>query len=65
MKVKIKRSIAAANFSYRKGQVVDMPKEQAEAWIEGGNAEKYSGETATVKPKENAKLKTQTKRAKK
>ncbi len=42
MKVKILVSIAGQNFSYYPGQIVDLKKEEALQWIEGGNAERIS-----------------------
>lgn len=42
MKVIINKSIAGSNFSYRRGQVVEMPSDQAKSWIKGGNASEMS-----------------------
>tara|TARA_B100000686_G_C16726469_1_gene938100 strand:+ start:484 stop:693 length:210 start_codon:yes stop_codon:yes gene_type:complete len=68
MKVKILVSIAGAEFSYRAGEIVDMPTDTAKAWIEGGNAEKFTGksvENATDAKSENSMFNTKPKKAKK
>ena len=68
MKVKILVSIAGADFSYRAGEVVDMESNKAKSWIEGGNAEKFTGksvENSANPPTENSMLKTKSKKAKK
>lgn len=38
MKVKINQSIASPAWSYKRGQVVEMEAQQAEAWINSGLA---------------------------
>ena len=68
MKVKILQSIAGANFAYRVGEIVDMDSDMAKSWIDGGNAEKFTGksvENASNPPKENSMFKTKSKKAKK
>lgn len=55
MKVRILTSIASAAWSYAPGDIVDMPDEQALAWIKGGNAapvEAPKREDAMVEPPE-------------
>ncbi len=44
MKVRLRISIASPEWSYAGGQVVDLPVETAEAWIENGVAEPAGGE---------------------
>jgi hypothetical protein len=39
MKIKITESCAGANFSYRRGQIVDLPKKVAQQFIADGLAE--------------------------
>jgi hypothetical protein len=45
-RVKILVSIAAADWSYHPGQIVDIPEEQASTWIASGLAEATEPATA-------------------
>lgn len=43
-KVKMKTSIASADWSYLPGQVVELDDEIAVAWVEAGHAESLGGD---------------------
>lgn len=57
MRVRILKAITSATWSYRKGQEVALPDEQAAAWIQSGIAELVRStepEMATIRPRERA-----------
>ena len=50
MRVRFLTGIAAKSYSYSAGQEVDLPKEQAIAFVRAGIAESLDVETATTPP---------------
>lgn len=55
MKVKINQSIASPAWSYKRGQVVEMEAQQAEAWINSGLAMAIEAAPAQHPPAVRAK----------
>ena len=54
MRVRMTRPIASPDFSYKKGQVVDLPSDLAEKFCSTGQAEKVEPEPRSGKVRETA-----------
>ncbi|SCY25386.1 hypothetical protein [Alkaliphilus peptidifermentans] len=54
MKVRINTSLSGLNFSYKKGEEVDMEERKAKEWIKAGVAVEVKVQEATKKTANNA-----------
>lgn len=58
MKVKLKTSLSGLDFSYKKGDEVDLEDKKAKEWIEAGVATEVKGKEPPKKASATSKSKT-------
>lgn len=58
MKIKLKTSLSGIDFSYKKGDEVELEDKKAKEWIEAGVATEVKGKEAHKKASTTSKAKT-------
>ncbi len=51
MRVKMKTSLSGLNFSYKKGEEIELEKDRGEEWVKAGVAEELANKKPIKKPK--------------